>query len=181
MAAELCDGVAEPPDVDGVAAGPATPQVDCFDLTLSVLYPVDGVAEAGGLVVTIQSVACLLDAGSGLVELLHARGGALTGPLAILDSALRTRLGNVDFSTGGPASAQPGPFETPLRIGAPRPSLIGTSGRRVERVALRRSRGFDDCQLALGESEFGGESSPPRLTVDNGPLGCLQVAPKFGP
>ena len=45
VAGELCDGVAELLDVDGVAAGPSIPQLEGFDLSSQDRDLVEGVAE----------------------------------------------------------------------------------------------------------------------------------------
>jgi hypothetical protein len=59
---ELCDGVAELSGVDGVAAGPPSPQVEGFDLSSQDRDLVAGVAEPSPGVVAIEGRLCLLEA-----------------------------------------------------------------------------------------------------------------------
>ena len=105
VAGELCDGVAELLDVDGVAAGPSTPQLEGFDLSSQDRDLVERAAEPNPGVVAVEGRLCLFDACSRLVVLVDVRAGAVPDVLEVFDGALTAHLGGGEFVASGPSPA----------------------------------------------------------------------------
>ncbi len=149
VAGELCDGVAELLDVDGVAAGPSTPLLEGFDLSSQDRDLVEGAAEPNPGVVAIEGRLCLLDACPRLVVLVDVRAGAVPDVLEVFDGALAADFGGGELVASGPSPAQAGRVEAALCVGVLPPRLIGVSCGGGELLTSRRGRCLDTGEVAF--------------------------------
>ena len=177
---ELVDDVTELLDVDGVAASPATPQVERFDLLSQGSDVVDGVVELLAHVVAMQCRAGVVDACSCLVVLLDIGGIVLSGAVEAFGRCFELHGGGVVVATGRPSAADAAVVEVVLGAGVAPPRLLVVARRRRQRLASRGRRRLDPDEVALGGGGLGGKSGPLRLAGRAGLHGVVQVAAQPG-
>ena len=97
---ELFDDVTELLDVDGVAASPATPQVERFDLSSQGSDVVDGVVELLAHVVAMQRRGGLVGVCSCLVVVLDVCGGVSSGAFEVFGRCFELRGSGVVVAAG---------------------------------------------------------------------------------
>ena len=164
-AGELCDGVAELLEVDGVAARPSTPQLETFDLSSQGRHLVEAAAEPHPAVVAIDGGLRLLDACPCLVVLVDIRTGAVPGVLEVFDGALVADFGGGELVASGPSPAPAGRVEAALCVGVLPPGLIGASRGGGELLTSRRGRCLDTGEVASRCGGRGRKTSPLNLSV----------------
>ena len=177
---ELFDDVTELLDVDGVAASPATPQVERFDLSSQGSDVVDGVVELLAHVVAMQRRAGVVDACSCLVVVLDVCGGVSSGAFEVFGRCFELRGSGVMVAAGRPSAADAAVVEVVLGAGVAPPRLLVEARRRRQRLASRSRRRLDPDEVALGGGGLGCKSGPLRLARREGLFGVVQVAAQPG-
>ena len=130
---ELFDDVTELLDVDGVAASPATPQVERFDLSSQAIDVVDGVVELLAHVVAMQRRGGLVDACSCLVVVLDVCGGVSSGAFEVFGRCFELRGSGVMVAAGVASAADAAVVEVVLGAGVAPPRLLVEVRRRRQR------------------------------------------------
>jgi hypothetical protein len=121
-AGELFDDVTESLDVDGVAASPATPQVERLDLSSQGSDVIDGAAEQPAHVVAMQRRAGLVGACLCLVVELDLCGGVSSDAFEVFDRCFELHCSGVVVAAGRPSAADAAVVEVVLGAGVAPPA-----------------------------------------------------------